>query len=182
MWLDPARTSPYQFRQFWVQFDDAMVGTYLKMLSMRPLDEIEPLLAEQAAAPGAAAAQRALADEMTDAGARPAGGRRSPEAAEVLFGGDPTRRRARRARVVAAEVPLRRAPERARRRAGARAARRRRLGQVEQRGQPAARPGRGPCRKSGARHATACSAHQTCSAGSSCCFARASATTSSENV
>ncbi len=51
VWLDPERTSPYQFRQFWVQCDDDMVGTYLKMLSMRPLDEIDDLMTQQAAAP-----------------------------------------------------------------------------------------------------------------------------------
>ena len=65
VWLDPARTSPYQFRQFWVQSDDQMVATYLKMLSMRPLDEIEDLIAQQAAAPERRPAQRALAEEMT---------------------------------------------------------------------------------------------------------------------
>ena len=80
VWLDPARTSPYQFRQFWVQFDDAAVGTYLKMLSLRPLDEIEELMALQAASPEKRPAQRALAEEMTTLvhGADAAAARREP--------------------------------------------------------------------------------------------------------
>jgi tyrosyl-tRNA synthetase len=65
VWLDPRRTSPYQFRQFWVQVDDEMVGVYLKMLSLRPLDEISALLDEHRAAPERRRAQRALADELT---------------------------------------------------------------------------------------------------------------------
>jgi tyrosyl-tRNA synthetase len=45
VWLDAQRTSPFQFRQFWVQSDDETVGTHLKMLSMRPLVDIEAVLA-----------------------------------------------------------------------------------------------------------------------------------------
>ena len=88
VWLDPQRTSPFQFRQFWVQSDDATVGTYLKMLSMRPLVEIEAVLAEHALAPDKRVAQRALADEMTamvhgeDASAS------ARAAADILFGED----------------------------------------------------------------------------------------------
>src|SRR3954467_13662846 len=67
VWLDPARTSPYRFHQFWIQTDDAMVGTYLRMLSLRPLEEIEGVLAEQAVTPERRIAQRALADELTSA-------------------------------------------------------------------------------------------------------------------
>ena len=65
VWLDPARTSPYQFRQFWVQTEDQMVGTYLRMLSLQPLAELEALIADHAAAPERRLAQRALADEIT---------------------------------------------------------------------------------------------------------------------
>ena len=34
VWLDPAKTSPYQFSQFWIQVDDDMAPRYLQMLSM----------------------------------------------------------------------------------------------------------------------------------------------------
>ena len=105
VWLDPERTSPYQFRQFWVQCDDDMVGTYLKMLSMRPLDEIDELITQQAAAPERRVAQRALADEITTLvhGDEPAAAAR--EAADVLFGADPAGASLAALETVAAEVP-----------------------------------------------------------------------------
>jgi len=88
VWLDPVRTSPFQFRQCWVQSDDKTVGTYLKMLSMRPFVEIESILAEHAIAPEKRVAQRALADEMTtmvhDATALSS----ANAAADILFGAD----------------------------------------------------------------------------------------------
>ncbi|MFT3854548.1 MAG: tyrosine--tRNA ligase [Ilumatobacteraceae bacterium] len=105
VWLEPARTSPYQFRQFWVQTDDAMVGTYLKMLSLKPLDEIEAILAEQAEAPDRRVAQRALADEMTGAVHGVEAARLASSAADVLFGGDPASASAEVLATVAAEVP-----------------------------------------------------------------------------
>src|SRR6478609_3411644 len=105
VWLDPARTSPYQFRQFWVQVDDAMVGTYLKMLSLRPLDEIIALVEAHAAAPETRLAQRALADELTELVHGSEAAETARRAAEVLFGGDPTQAPASVLGVVAAEVP-----------------------------------------------------------------------------
>jgi tyrosyl-tRNA synthetase len=88
VWLDPARTSPFQFRQFWVQSDDDSVATYLKMLSMRPLVEIEALIAEHMAAPDKRVAQRALADEMTSMVHGESAQRGAAAAAAILFGDD----------------------------------------------------------------------------------------------
>jgi tyrosyl-tRNA synthetase len=65
VWLDPARTSPYQFYQFWVNTDDRDVGRYLKLFTFLRLDRIEQVLAEHAADPGRRAAQRLLAREVT---------------------------------------------------------------------------------------------------------------------
>src|SRR4051794_28520738 len=90
VWLDPERTSPYQFWQFWVQVDDVMVGTYLRMLSLRPLEELEALLAEHAAAPERRLAQRALAEELTTVVHGREAAATASRAAEILFGGDPT--------------------------------------------------------------------------------------------
>jgi tyrosyl-tRNA synthetase len=90
VWLDRDKTSPYKFWQFWRQSDDAMVGTYLMMLSMRPVEEILATLDAHEADPGRAGAQRALADELTTMvhGAPSASAAR--EAADLLFAGDPT--------------------------------------------------------------------------------------------
>ena len=105
VWLDPRRTSPYQFRQFWVQVDDEMVGVYLKMLSLRPLDEIDALLDEHRASPERRRAQRALADELTGLVHGAPASAAAAEAADVLFGSDPSTASAAALAVVAAEVP-----------------------------------------------------------------------------
>lgn len=105
VWLDPARTSPYQFRQFWMQVDDQMVGTYTKMLSLRPLEAIDALLLEHAGAPERRLAQRALADEITAMVHGDGAAAAAAEAAGVLFGGDPTAASADALAVVAAEAP-----------------------------------------------------------------------------
>jgi tyrosyl-tRNA synthetase len=65
VWLDPARTTPYAFYQYWVNTDDRDVGTYLRWFTELARDEIEALEAEAARAPEARAAQRALARDIT---------------------------------------------------------------------------------------------------------------------
>ncbi|CAN5445236.1 tyrosine--tRNA ligase [soil metagenome] len=105
VWLDPQRTSPYQFRQFWMQSDDAMIATYIRMLSLRPLADIEALLVDQIAAPEKRIAQRALADELTKLVHGEAAATTAADAADVLFGSDPTAASADVLAVVAQEVP-----------------------------------------------------------------------------
>jgi tyrosyl-tRNA synthetase len=65
VWLDPQKTSPYKFFQFWLNTDDRDLERILKIFSFRSVEEIAALLAQQAADPGKRAAQRALAEEMT---------------------------------------------------------------------------------------------------------------------
>ncbi|MFM8416669.1 MAG: tyrosine--tRNA ligase, partial [Actinomycetota bacterium] len=65
VWLDAKKTSPYQFRQFWVQIADDDIERYLPQFSLKSLDDISVLLDEQRANPAARPAQRALADELT---------------------------------------------------------------------------------------------------------------------
>jgi tyrosyl-tRNA synthetase len=65
VWLDPARTSPYAFYQYWLHTDDRDVGTYLRWFTELGRDEIESLEAETAARPEARAAQAALARDIT---------------------------------------------------------------------------------------------------------------------
>jgi tyrosyl-tRNA synthetase len=89
VWLDPARTSPYQFRQFWMQCDDEMIGTYLLMMSMQPEPELRQIIADHDAAPEKRLAQRALAAEMTQLVHGEPAARAAEGAAQVLFGGDP---------------------------------------------------------------------------------------------
>jgi tyrosyl-tRNA synthetase len=65
VWLDPARTTPYAFYQYWLNTDDRDIGTYLRWFTELSRDEIEALEAEAARAPEARAAQRALARDIT---------------------------------------------------------------------------------------------------------------------
>jgi tyrosyl-tRNA synthetase len=65
VWLDPERTSPYQFYQFWLNTDDRDVERYLKLFTFLPLDRIAAALAGHAADPGRREAQRTLAREIT---------------------------------------------------------------------------------------------------------------------
>jgi tyrosyl-tRNA synthetase len=65
VWLDPARTSPYQFYQFWLNADDRDVDRYLRLFTFLPLGEIEQVMREQTEDPSRRVAQRRLAEEAT---------------------------------------------------------------------------------------------------------------------
>ncbi len=65
VWLDPARTSPYAFYQYWVNVDDRDVGTYLRWFTLFERDDIEALDATTAERPEAREAQRRLAFDVT---------------------------------------------------------------------------------------------------------------------
>jgi tyrosyl-tRNA synthetase len=65
VWLDPARTSPYAFYQYWLNTDDRDVGTYVRWFTEFTRDEIEALEAEASARPELRPVQRALARDIT---------------------------------------------------------------------------------------------------------------------
>jgi tyrosyl-tRNA synthetase len=65
VWLDPARTTPFAFYQYWLTTDDRDVGTYLRWFTLMTREEIEALEVELAARPEGRAAQRALARDIT---------------------------------------------------------------------------------------------------------------------
>ena len=65
VWLDPRRTSPYRFYQFWFNTDDRDVERLLKLFTFLPLNEIRDLMERHAARPEERAAQRRLALEVT---------------------------------------------------------------------------------------------------------------------
>lgn len=65
VWLDPAKTSPYAFYQFWLGTADADVYRFLRYFTFLSLIEIQQLEAEDLARQGRPEAQRRLAEEMT---------------------------------------------------------------------------------------------------------------------
>jgi tyrosyl-tRNA synthetase len=87
VWLDPARTSPYQFYQFWVNTDDRDVERYLKLFTFLRLDRIAAVLAEHAADPGLRLAQRLLAREVTATVHGEEAAAQAIETAAAMFGG-----------------------------------------------------------------------------------------------
>jgi tyrosyl-tRNA synthetase len=88
VWLDPAKTSPYAFYQFWLNVDDADAVRFLKIFTFLGREEIEALAAEQAERPQARAAQRALAAEMTRMVHGEEALATARHASEALFSGD----------------------------------------------------------------------------------------------
>lgn len=65
IWLDPTKTSVYAFYQFWLNADDEGVGDYLKIYTLLDKATIEELERQTKDNPGARAAQKALAHEVT---------------------------------------------------------------------------------------------------------------------
>ena len=65
VWLDPEKTTPYEFYQFWFNQDDRDVDKYLKYFTFLSLDEIKELAEKTEKEPHKREAQRVLAEEMT---------------------------------------------------------------------------------------------------------------------
>ena len=65
VWLDPARTTPFAFYQYWVNADDRDVGTYLRWFTELGREEIEALDGAVAERPELREAQRRLALDIT---------------------------------------------------------------------------------------------------------------------
>jgi tyrosyl-tRNA synthetase len=88
VWLDPNRTSPFKFYQFWLNTDDRDVVPYLKYFTFLDRGAIEPVEAAMGEAPEKREAQRLLAREVTALvhGAEQVA--RAERASSVLFGED----------------------------------------------------------------------------------------------
>ena len=65
IWLDPERTSPYQFYQFWLNVSDEDAARYVKIFTMLDRQTIESAIAEHAEDPGQRRLQKLLAKEVT---------------------------------------------------------------------------------------------------------------------
>jgi tyrosyl-tRNA synthetase len=105
VWLDPARTSPYQFRQFWIQQSDEDAIKFVRQFSLASLSECESVIAQHLAAPEKRLAQKSIADEMTALVHGDDTARAAATAADILFGGDPTTASSDTLLAVAGEVP-----------------------------------------------------------------------------
>ncbi len=107
VWLDPARTSPYKFYQYWINIDDRDAGRYLRLFTLMPRQEIEALEKLTASAPEKRDAQQSLAGDVTARVHGDDAARVAEEVSRVLFGkADPTSLTEPVLRALSEEVPF----------------------------------------------------------------------------
>ncbi len=88
VWLDADRTSEYQFYQYWMNTEDADVERFLKFFSFMPVEQIQQICADHAAAPERRLGQQSLAAEMTRLVHGDAGLAKAQAASQAMFGGE----------------------------------------------------------------------------------------------
>lgn len=86
VWLDPKRTSPYKFYQFWLNVSDEDAEKYMKIFTMLDRREIESLAAQHAEAPHTRILQKRLAEEVTIMVHSREDYQMALEASQILFG------------------------------------------------------------------------------------------------
>lgn len=101
VWLDPQKTSPYQFYQFWLGLPDSDVEKYLKVYTMLSLVEIAALMELHRRSPQERQAQETLARLVTEIVHGPAAAAQAAAATDALFGNTPFGELSRDARLAA---------------------------------------------------------------------------------
>jgi len=106
VWLDPKKTSPFQFYQFWINLPDAGIENYLKVYTFLPLNEIDALMELHKRNPGERQAQETLARLVTEIVHGPAATAQAAATTDALFGDTPFNELSRDALAVAlSEAP-----------------------------------------------------------------------------
>jgi tyrosyl-tRNA synthetase len=106
VWLDPKKTSPFRFYQFWINLPDAGIENYLKVYTFLSLTEISALMELHARNPGERQAQETLARVVTEIVHGPAATAQAAAATDALFGDTPFNQLSRDALAVAlADAP-----------------------------------------------------------------------------
>jgi len=107
VWLDPDRTSPFKFYQFWINVDDRDAGRYLRFFTLHTREEIEALDREVSEKPQERAAQQALAREVTTRVHGSEAAAIAEEVSRILFGkGDPSQLSLDALKVLSNEIPF----------------------------------------------------------------------------
>jgi tyrosyl-tRNA synthetase len=86
IWLDPEKTSPYEFYQFWLNAADEDSETFIKIFSLKSQEEIEQCIEEHKAEPHMRKLQHALADEVTARVHSEEELQKAKDASNILFG------------------------------------------------------------------------------------------------
>jgi tyrosyl-tRNA synthetase len=106
LWLDPKKTSPFRFYQFWINLPDAGIEKYLKVYTFLSLAEIRVLMELHKQRPDERQAQETLARLVTEIVHGPAATAQAAAATDALFGDTPFHELSREALQVAlAEAP-----------------------------------------------------------------------------
>ncbi len=86
VWLDPAKTSPYAFYQFWLNVSDEDAVKYIKLFTLLDKAEIEDIITEHGEAPHMRLLQKKLAETVTLMVHSKEGLEAAMEASDILFG------------------------------------------------------------------------------------------------
>jgi tyrosyl-tRNA synthetase len=86
VWLDPDKTSPYHFYQFWLNVADADAAKFIRIFTFLPMEEIDELTAKHQEAPHERILQRKLAEEVTRIVHSQEALNSAIEASNILFG------------------------------------------------------------------------------------------------
>ena len=86
VWLDPAKTSPYQFYQYWLNAADEDAANFIRIFTLKTRGEIEALEKEHAEAPHLRVLQKALAEDITVRVHSAASLQTAISASNILFG------------------------------------------------------------------------------------------------
>ena len=86
VWLDPEKTSPYEFYQFWINTSDDDAEKYIKIFTFLSKEEIEKLIQEHREAPHRRILQKTLAEEMTKIVHGEENLEKAIAASQILFG------------------------------------------------------------------------------------------------
>lgn len=86
IWLDPEKTSPYAFYQFWLNAADEDAENYIKIFSLKERKEIEGLIAEHRESPHQRLLQKAIAEEITIRVHSEEDLENAQKASQILFG------------------------------------------------------------------------------------------------
>ncbi len=106
VWLDPERTSPYEFYQFWINSDDRDVESYLKIFTFMNREEVSTLMAQHGDDPGGRVPHRALALDVTSRVHGNEFAQSAQEASATMFGDrNPAEAKASTWKMLSAELP-----------------------------------------------------------------------------
>lgn len=86
VWLDPKKTSPYKFYQYWLNVSDEDAPNFIRIFSLKTKEEIDALEAEHQSAPQLRKLQKSLAEDITARVHSPELLKRAQETTDILFG------------------------------------------------------------------------------------------------